>query len=328
MDEFAKAAEFTGIRADLGEQVAEADYQAIKDGIYRYIPEQAEEMLKRAIALKQNWHGRGEGRITVSWAPLAPDMCTPWVYEEIQRYQEAGEKISTHIEQSKREVDQVKTLYNKTSVEHLDHMGLVGPDLIGAHCIFNTDNDLEIMRKANASILHCPRPYLLGGTTAPLAKWLSLGIKVGLGTDNVYHNMWETMRAAIYGARIKEAEVGIPSPSYYKILELSTIDGAKVLGMDDKIGSLEPGKKADIQLINLRHPHLLPTVDITSSLVLYGGTTNVDTVIVDGKTVKQNGVITMKGEEKILEDAQNTTTEIWENLFRESPELMNLIKVK
>jgi 5-methylthioadenosine/S-adenosylhomocysteine deaminase len=99
MDEFAKAAEVTGIRADLGEQVVEADYQSIKDGTYRYIPDQAEEMLKRAIELKQDWHGREEGRITVSWAPLAPDMCTPWVYEEIQRYQEAGEKISTHIAQ-------------------------------------------------------------------------------------------------------------------------------------------------------------------------------------------------------------------------------------
>jgi 5-methylthioadenosine/S-adenosylhomocysteine deaminase len=204
----------------------------------------------------------------------------------------------------------------------------MGPDVIGAHCILNTDNDLEIMRKSNASILHCPRPYLLGGTTAPLARWLNLGIKVGLGTDNVYHTMWETMRAALYGARIKEAEGEPASPSYYKILELATIDGAKVLGMENKIGSLEPGKKADIQLINLRHPHLLPTVDFTSSLVLYGGTTNVDTVIVDGKIVKQNGAIKMEGEEKILEDAQNTTTEIWEKLFSESPELREIVKTK
>jgi 5-methylthioadenosine/S-adenosylhomocysteine deaminase len=207
-------------------------------------------------------------------------------------------------------------------------MGLMGPDLIGAHCIFNTGNDLETMREANASILHCPRPYLLGGTTAPLARWLSLGIKVGLGTDNVYHSMWETMRAALYGARIKEGEGEPASPTYYKILELATIDGAKVIGMEDKVGSIEPGKKADIQLINLRHPHLLPTVDITSSLVLYGGTANVDTVIVDGKIVKQNGALTMKREDKILEEAQNNTTEIWDKLFTESPGLRDLMKSK
>jgi len=140
--------------------------------------------------------------------------------------------------------------------------------------------------------------------------------------------MWETMRAALYGARIKEVEGEPASPTYYKILELATIDGAKVLGMEDKVGSIEPGKKADIQLINLRHPHLLPTVDITSSLVLYGGTTNVDTVVVDGKIVKQNGALTMKREDKILEEAQNNTTEIWDKLFTESPGLRDLVKSK
>jgi len=328
MGEFARAAEETGIRADLGEQIAEADYQSIKDGKYRYIPDQAEEMLERALKLKNDWHGKGDGRITVSWAPLAPDMCTPWVYEEVMQYHSPGEKISTHVEQSQREVQQVRTMYNKTSVEHLDHMGLLGPDLIGAHCIFNTDKDLQIMKKAEASILHCPRPYLLGGTTAPLMRWIDLGIKVGLGTDNVYHTMWETMRAALYGSRIMETKGEPTSPSYYKILELATIDGAKVLGMEDKVGSIEPGKKADSQLINLKQPHILPTVDITSSLVLYGGTINVEMVMVDGKILKQNGIMSVENEESIIQDAQDTTEEIWDKLFSERPELRDLVKGK
>ena len=204
MHHFAKAAEETGIRADLGEQVAEADYQAIKDGEYVYLPEQAEEMMKRAVKLKGEWHGRADGRITVSWAPLAPDMCTPWVYEEILKHHEPGTKISTHVAQSRREVDQVEKLYGRTSVEHLEDMGVLGPDLIGAHCTSNTPEDTEMMTRAGASALHCPRPYLLGGATAPLARWMNMGFKVGLGTDNVHHNMWETMRAAVYGARTRE----------------------------------------------------------------------------------------------------------------------------
>ncbi|MBD3207120.1 amidohydrolase family protein [Candidatus Bathyarchaeota archaeon] len=328
MDEFARAVEEIGIRADLGEQIAEADYQSIKDGIYRYIPDQAEEMLERALKLKQAWHGKANGRITVSWAPLAPDMCTPWVYEEVQKYHDPGEKISTHVEQSQREVQQVRTMYNKTSVEHLDHMGVLGPDLIGAHCIFNTGKDLQMMKNAGASILHCPRPYLLGGTTAPLARWIDMGIKVGLGTDNVYHTMWETMRAALYSARIMETKGEPASPSYYKILELATIEGAKVLGMEKSVGSIEPGKKADIQLINLKQPHIIPTAGITSSLVLYGSTVNVESVMVDGKIVKQNGVISVEKEKAILQDAQDTTTEIWDRLFSERPKLRELVKVK
>jgi len=326
MDPFARAAEETGIRADLGEQIAEADYQAIKDGVYEYLPEQAEEMLERAVKLKKDWHGRADGRITVSWAPLAPDMCTPWVYEEVLKRQRPGEKISTHVAQSRREVEQVRRLYGKTSVGHLADIGVLGPDLIGAHCTSNTDEDDATMVEAGASVLHCPRPYLLGGGSAPLAKWMGMGLKAGLGTDNVYHTMWETMRAAIYGARQREG-LGEPrSPSYYEVLELATIKGAEVMGIDNKVGSLEPGKKADLQLIDLRSPHITPTADITSSLVLYGSTADVDTVMVDGRIVKEAGEIVVTDVGEVVSEAQALTDEIWGDLFRDRPELEKLVK--
>ena len=326
MDHFARAAKETGIRADLGEQIAEADYQAIKDGVYKYLPEQAEEMIGRATSLKKKWDGKAEGRISVSWAPLAPDMCTPWVYEEVLKHHKPGEKISTHVEQSIREVEQVKKLYDKTSVEHLSDMGVLGPDLIGAHCIFNTDSDLQMMLSSGASVLHCPRPYLLGGATAPLARWLEMGLKVGLGTDNVFHNMWDTMRAAVYMARILEMQGEPGSPSYYEVLELATIKGARVLGLQDKVGSLDPGKKADIQLIDLKQPNILPTADITSSLVLYGNTMNVDTVMVEGIILKQGGKMVDMDSVRVLDDAQAITMEIWESLFSARPELRKLVK--
>ena len=326
MHHFAKAAKETGIRADLGEQIAEADYQSIKDGVYEYLPEQAKEMVKRAKSLKERWDGAAEGRITVSWAPLAPDMCTPWVYEEVMSHHQPGEKVSTHVAQSLREMEQVKKLYGMTTVQHLKELGVLGPDLIGAHCIHCDDTDLRGLKASGASILHCPRPYLLGGTTAPLAKWEEMGIKVGLGTDNVYHTMWETMRSALYGARVRE-KLGDPmSPSYYAMLELATIRGAEVMGIANSVGSLEAGKRADIQFIDLYQPHILPTGDITSSLVLYGATVNVDTVIVDGSIVKENGEIITIDVVECLDEAQQVTHEIWENLFHESPELRRLVK--
>ena len=326
MDHFARAAEETGIRADLGEQIAEADYLAIKDGVYKYIPEQAEEMFKRAVDLESKWHGGADGRITTSWAPLAPDMVTPWVYEEVLGHHEPGIKISTHVEQSTREVKQVKKLYGKTSVEHLHDLGVLGPDLIGAHCIHNSDEDLRLMKEAGASVLHCPRPYLLGGTTAPMARWREMNIKVGLGTDNVNHTMWETMRTAVYGARIRETMGEPTSPSYYDVLEMATIKGAEVMGFQDSVGSLETGKKADLQLIDLKCPHIYPTADVTSSLVLYGATVNVDTVMVDGRIVKRDGKLVGLDVGKILDEAQEITVGIWEGLFKDRPELRALIK--
>ncbi len=281
-------------------------------------------MLKRDTALKSKWNGAANGRITTSWAHLAPDMVTPWVYEEVLKHREAGEKISTHVEQSRREVVQVKKLYDKTSVDHLRDLGVLGPDLIGAHCIHNTDSDLKLMKEAGASVLHCPRPFLLGGTIAPLAKWREMGLKVGFGTDNVFHNMGETLRTATYAARIRETMGEPKSPSYYDILELATIKGAEVMGTQDKVGSLEEGKKADIQLIDLKCPHIYPTADVTSSLVLYGGTVNVDTVMVDGKILKQGGRMVGVDVGSILDEAQRITTEIWEGLYADRPELRNL----
>jgi 5-methylthioadenosine/S-adenosylhomocysteine deaminase len=326
MHHFAKAAEVTGIRANLGEQVAEADYQAIREGEYVYLPEQAEEMLKRAEQLKKEWHGEANGRITVSLAPLAPDMCTPWVYEEILKQHELGVKISTHVAQSQREVDQVEKLYGKTSVEYLAGMDILGPDLIGAHCIHNTSTDTEKMMDAGASVLHCPRPYLLEGTTAPLTKWMNMGLKVGLGTDNVHHNMWETMRAAIYGARTRMETSEPYYLSYYDVLELATIKGAEVLGMENSVGSLEPGKKADLQLIDLRFPNIVPTFNVTSSLVLYGSTVNVDSVIVDGRFLKEGGKILVSDLKEVLSEAQTMTDEIWGALLRDRPNLKKVLK--
>jgi cytosine/adenosine deaminase-related metal-dependent hydrolase len=252
-------------------------------------------------------------------------MCTPWVYEEVMRLHRPGEKVSTHVEQSAREVEQVRRLYGKTSVEHLNDIGVLGPDLIGAHCIHNDDRDLKLMKDAGAGILHCPRPYLLGGSTAPLARWMEMGLKVGLGTDNVHHTMWETMRAAVYGARLRET-LGEPRcPGYYEFLELATVKGAEIMGMGDTVGSLELGKKADLQLVNLRSPNIMPTADFTSSLVLYGSAVNVDTVMVDGRVVKERGRVTAVDEGEALVKAQEITEQIWGSLFHDRPRLRDLM---
>jgi cytosine/adenosine deaminase-related metal-dependent hydrolase len=136
--------------------------------------------------------------------------------------------------------------------------------------------------------------------------------------------MWETMRSAVYMARVRETMGEPKSPSYYDILELATIKGAEVMGVEDKVGSLEVGKKADIQLIDLKCPHIYPTADVTSSLVLYGATVNVETVMVDGKILKRDGRMVGLDVGGILDEAQRITMKIWEGLYKDRPELKNL----
>jgi 5-methylthioadenosine/S-adenosylhomocysteine deaminase len=134
------------------------------------------------------------------------------------------------------------------------------------------------------------------------------------------------MRAAVYMARVLQMQGEPACPSYYEVLELATIKGAEVLGIENKVGSLEQGKKADIQLIDLKHPNIIPTADVISSLVLYGNTINVDTVMVDGTILKQGGDMIGIDSLKILDDAQAITVEIWESLFNARPELRKVVK--
>lgn len=139
--------------------------------------------------------------------------------------------------------------------------------------------------------------------------------------------MWETMRAAYYGVRVRESQgIGGKGPSFYELLELATIRGAELLNMEWGVGSLEAGKKADIQIIDLYDPHLTPTVDVTSSLVLYGSTGSVKTVMVDGEIVKEDGRITTVDTGRCLEEAQALCEEVWEGLFRDQPELREVVK--
>ena len=327
MDAFARAAEETGIRANIGEQISEADYGKVKDGEYIYLQEQAEEMYGRAVRLVEKWHGRAGGRITTCFAPLAPDMCTAKIYEKVHRdAARRGLKMATHLAQTSREVRQVKRLYGKTPVEHLHSLGVLGEDLLAAHCIHATDNDLRLLLETSTCILHCPRPYLSRGSTAPLARWLEMGIKVGLGTDNVYHSMWETMRAALYAARVRGAAgEGGDRPTFYELLELATIRGAEVLGMEGEVGSIEEWKRADLQLIDLHDPRLKPTADLTSSLVLYGSTASVDTVIIDGVVVKEAGGIATVDADRCIDQAQRICEEVWTEFFRARPEVKKLV---
>jgi len=328
MHQFAQAAEETGIRANLGEQISEADYRKVQDGEYAYLQGQAEEMHRRALSLVDEWEAAANGRITTCLAPLAPDMCRPWIYELVRdEANDRGLMVSTHLAQSMREFDQVKKLYDKSPVEHLAELGILAENLIAAHCIHIDEADTRKIRDSGTRILHCPRPYLASGATANLAGWLEAGIDVGLGTDNVYHSMWETMRAAYYGVQVRAAQGlgGRGRPSFYELLELATIRGAELLNMEWGVGSLEAGKKADIQIIDLHDPHLTPTVDVTSSLVLYGSTGSVKTVMVDGEIVKEDGRVSTVDTGRCLEEAQALCEEVWEGLFRDQPELREVV---
>jgi len=233
--------------------------------------------------------------------------------------------MTTHLSQSWREVQQVQKLFSKTPPQHLHDLGVLDAQLTGAHCTYATEKDLQLIVGSGMGILHCR------AVTDPFVRWMDMGIPVGLGTDDYFHDMLQLLRENRAGqaarARLIEgAEEMLAGdrktfrPGFYELLELATRRGAETLGIDGQVGSLEPGKKADVITIDMQNPYLTPTKDPLTSIVLYGSSADIDTVIVDGKILKRDGALTTIDVPRALGMAQEKVEEIIDRFFSEHPE--------
>jgi 5-methylthioadenosine/S-adenosylhomocysteine deaminase len=325
-DGFAQAIEKAGNRALLAADTEEVDLERLAQGVYEYLPAKGAAAFQRAVALYENWHGKADGRITTLMAPKAPDLATPETYLKCRAFaEEHNLRMTTHLSQSWREVQQVGRLYGKTPPQHLSDLGILDERLTGAHCTYATEEDTQLIAGSGMGILHCR------AVTNPLTRWVDMGIPIGLGTDDYFHDMFQLLRENLAGqaarARLIEgAEEMLAGdrrtfrPTFYDLLEMATRGGAETLGIDDEVGSLEPGKKADVILVDLLNPYLTPTQDPLTSIVLYATPSDVDTVIVDGRILKENGTLVTIDMKQALTEAQGRVEEIIARFFHEHPE--------
>ena len=325
-DGFAESVQEAGFRAILGADIEEVDLVKLMDGAYDYLPEKGEAAYRRAVDLHRKWEGEAEGRITTIVAPKAADLALPETYLKCKDLaEEHGLRMTTHLSQSWREVTQVQKLYGKTPPQHLKDLGVLDDRLTGAHCTYATEKDLKLITRAGMGILHCR------AVTNPLLRWLDTGIPVGLGTDDYYHDMLQLLRQNLRGQRTRARLAGgsegmlaantvTVRPSPRRLLELATRGGAETLGIADRVGSLEPGKKADIILVDMLNPLLTPTMDPLTSIVLYGTSDDISTVIVDGNILKQDKRLTTINQRESLIRAQGRVEEIIERFFVDYPD--------
>jgi len=324
-DGFARSVADAGFRAILGADIEEVDLVALMDGVYQYLPEKGEGAYKRAVDLHRNWEGGADGRITTVVAPKAADLALPETYIKCKDLAEnEGLRLTTHLSQNWREIQQVKRLYGKTPPEHLRDLEVLTDNLTGAHCTYATESDLGLIKDAGMGILHCRV------VTNPLLRWLDSGIPVGLGTDDYFHDMLQLLRQNLTGQRTRArltrgSEAMLASstltarPTHYQLLELATRGGAKTLSIDQDVGTLEPGKKADIILVDMTNPYLTPTMDPLTSVVLYGTSGDISEVIVDGNILKREGRLTTVDTSEALAKAQGRVEEIIERFFTDNP---------
>lgn len=279
MEDTARAVCETGIRACLSRGLQGPD----KNSDLR---------LKEAKQLYVNWNDQADGRIKVFLGPHAPYTCDPeYLSKVIELGKELNSRIHIHLSETEKEVEDSIAQYGKSPIQHVDSIGLFELPTIAAHCVHINDEDIEILKNKNVSVVNNPGSNLkLANGFAPVQGMINKGINVALGTDgassNNNLNMFEEMNlAALVNKAVNRDTMSIPA---LEAVRMATVNGAKALGLENTIGSIEEGKKADIILIDTHKPHFYPKHNIVSSLVYSAQASDVDTVIIDGKIIMEN----------------------------------------
>ena len=211
--------------------------------------------------------------------------------------------------------------YGKRTLERLRDVGLLGPDVVLAHCVHVNDNDLDIIAKSGAKVAHNPMSNMLNAVgTAPVLSMLRHGISVGLGNDGYIFDGFENMRAAFLIHRAVSRDPN--AIDAYTVLEMATIRGAELYGLANQLGSIEVGKKADLIIVK---PDVLPTPLSSDSVVghLINGTEGRDvrTVIVDGRILMKDRAVTTVDEAEVQRKAQASAAGLWERLRTVKPQV-------
>ena len=272
----ARAALRAGMRASLGVIAIEfpSAYAADMNGY-----------LAKGLATRDAY--QGEQLLTFTLAPHAPYTVGDEALKRIAVLaEELDVPIHTHVHETRAEIEQGIAQHGVRPLERLRRLGVVGPRLIAVHAVHLEDAELDLMAREGVSVAHCPSSNLkLASGIANVAGMRARGIRVGLGTDGAASNNrldpWAEMRTAALLAKAASGDAAVVSAA--EVLEMATLDGARALGLDREIGSIEPGKSADLAAVELSSLETLPCFDPVSHLVYCAGREHVSHVWVAGE---------------------------------------------
>jgi 5-methylthioadenosine/S-adenosylhomocysteine deaminase len=310
----ARAAAELGLRAVIAGRVHDAEPGALATGRYDHSRAIGEASLAENAELIARWNGHDQGRIRCDWAPHAPDTCSDDLLREVKKLADAhGGNVHTHLSQLPLEVEAVKARTGLTPPQLMDKLGLLNERLIAAHCIHMDRPDIELCGKSKMTVAHAPIGNAKGGRIAPIMELREAGARIALCTDTFSGDLIEAMRWAISMQRINRQGNVLDART---VLDWGTRDGAAAIGMGDRVGSLEVGKRADIVLLDNRSPSLAPLVDGYGVLVHSASGHDVDTVIVDGRVVLSGGRLTLADGDAIVARAQQVASALWQRAGR------------
>lgn len=298
-----RVVEESGFRATLGKCMMDQGDDAPKA-----LSEETEDSISESLRLLERWNGRADGRIRYCFAPRFAVSCTRDLLERVASLsRELGVMVHTHASENLDEIAMVESLTGKRNIEYLRDVGLTAPHVVLAHCIHLDDAEMEILRSTGAHVAHCPSSNLkLASGIARVAEMLDRGVSVSLGADGAPCNnrldMFTEMRAAALLQKVLRGPRALPALT---ALRMATINGARALGQADQIGSIEIGKRADLQLINLNRLYTTPAPDPVSTIVYAAEASDVETVIIDGQIVMRDGELLTLNEQDVIDEARD-----------------------
>jgi 5-methylthioadenosine/S-adenosylhomocysteine deaminase len=302
-EEVAAVVDDMGMRGVLGQAVFDATASQSTD---------LERILGEAEQFVARW--RGHSRIVPALGPHAPYTVGPELYRRLHALAERLDiLVVTHLAETQGEDRDIRRLYGRSPIRHLANLGLVDARLVAAHCVWVDGGEIDLLAAGRTGVVHNPRSNLkLASGVAPVPDMLRAGVLVGLGTDGAASNnaldlLAEIQMAALLHKGVRLDPLAVPAAA---ALEMATIGGARALKLDHLVGSLEPGKRADVVIIDLDEDNLVPLYDPVSHLAYAVEAADVRTVIVDGRIVLRDGVLTTADEREIRRQVRALATGI------------------
>jgi 5-methylthioadenosine/S-adenosylhomocysteine deaminase len=296
-----------GLRATVGKCMM--DSAAGSDDVPARLRERTQQSIDESVALRARWNGVANGRLRVAFAPRFAVSCTRELLEAVAALSaQDGVLVHTHASESRAEIEIVRQLSGGLSnLEYLAATGLASDRLCAAHCVWVSDAEQAIMAERQVKVMHCPGSNLkLGSGIAPVVEMRARGIGVSLGADgaacNNHLDMFDEMRLA---ATLQAVRLGPGALTAREALWMATREGARALGQDHEIGSIEAGKRADLILVNRDGIAAAPDVDPWSTLVYAARGTDVTCTIVDGDVLVENGRLVREDGRAIAAEARD-----------------------
>jgi len=290
-------------------------------GVPAGLRETTEQSLAASLKLIEAWHRAADGRLRYALAPRFVLSCTaPLLQGVVAMAKDRGVRIHTHASENPTECQVVRERVGQDNVAYFHTLGMTGPHVTLAHCVWLTDEERGILGETKTVVCHCPSSNLkLASGIAPVPELLAQGLHVCLGADGAPCNnnldMFTEMRLAALIHKPRYGPLAMPAE---RVLEMATLGGARALGLEAEVGSLEVGKRADLTVVDLNGPHAVPSSDdVVAQLVYSGRSTDVRHVVIDGELVMRDRELLTLEVETVAARAVDHGRRLARKVFRE-----------